>query len=124
MKNKKKMTAALAALLCVCLITAALFVSYVKLNSINLPKIVYAVAAVSSGSEDYVVIRGNYKKVIIADPNDPDAFNKYLEANGYKELEEERMGSMHTVEKDGVKELVHVHGNAYYSLFLWQAEIN
>ena len=120
MKSRKKLTGVLAALLCVCLITAALFVSYVKFNSINLPKIVYAVAAVSSGSEDYVVIRGNYKKVIIADPNDPDAFYKYLEANGYKELEEERMGSMHTVEKDGVKELVHVHGNAYYRLWLWQ----
>lgn len=119
MKNKKKVTATLAALLCICLITAAMFVSYVKFNSINLPKIVYAVAAVSSGSEDYVVIRGNYKKVIIADPNDPNAFYKYLEANGYKELEEELMGSMHIVEKDGVTEQVHVSGNAYYRLFLW-----
>lgn len=120
MKNKKRLTAALAAIVCVCLILAAMFVSYVKFNSINLPKIVYAVVVVSSGSEDYVVIRGNYKKVIIADPNDPDAFYKYLETNGYTELEEERMGSMHTVEKDGVTELVHVNGNAYYRLWQWQ----
>lgn len=119
MKNKKKFTAVAAVIVCVCLIAAAMFVSYAKFNSVNFPKIAYAVAAVSSGNEDYVVIRGNYKKVVIADPNDPDAFYKYLEANGYTELQEERMGSMHTVEKDGTTELVHVRSNAYYSLFRW-----
>lgn len=119
MKNKKG-TAVIAAIVCVCLIAAAMFVSFVKFNSVNLPKIIYAVAAVSNGSEDYVVIRGNHKKVIIADPNDPNAFYKYLEANGYTELEEERMGSMHFIEKDGVSEVVHVNGNAYYRLWLWQ----
>ena len=120
MRNKKKMTAAVTVIVCVCLIAAAMLVSFAKFDSFNLPKIIYAVAAVSSGNENYVVIRGNYRKVIIADPNDPDAFYKYLEANGYTELEEERMGSMHVIEKDGVIECVDVMGNGYYRLWIWQ----
>lgn len=120
MKKQKKITAALAVILCVCLMAAAMLVSFAKFDSVNLPKIIYAVAAVSSGNEDYVVIRGNYKKVIIADPNDPYAFYKYLEANGYTELAEEQMGSMHAIEKNGVTEHVHVTGNGYYRLWMWQ----
>lgn len=120
MKERKRTTAVIAMIVCVCLIAAAMFVSFVKFNSINLPKIIYAVAAVSSGSEDYVVIRENYKKVIIADPNDPDAFSNYLESIAYTELEEEQMGGIHVIEKDGEKELVSLSANGYYRLWLWQ----
>lgn len=120
MKKPKKITAVIAVIVCICLIAAAMLVSFAKFDSFNLPKIIYAIAAVSSGNEDYVVIRGNYKKVIIADPNDPDAFYKYLESNGCTELEEERMGSMHVIEKEGVTEYVDVMGNGYYRLWIWQ----
>lgn len=120
MKSRKKLTVAFSVILCVCLVALAMLVSFAKFDSVNLPKIIYAVAAVSSGNEDYVVIRGNTKKVIIADPNDPDSFYKYLEANGYVELEEERMGSMRAIEKDGVTEYVDVTGNGYYRLWIWQ----
>lgn len=106
MKKHKRTTAVIAMTVCVCLIVAAMFVSFVKFNSVNLPKIVYAVVAVSSGNKEYVVICENHKKIIIADPNDPDAFYKYLESLGYTELEEEQMGGIHVIEKDGEKELV------------------
>ena len=119
MNGKKKKTA-IAVIVCVCLIASAMLVSFIKFNSVNLPKIIYAVAAVSSGNEDYVVIRGNYKKVIIAASNDPDTFYKYLESNGYTELEEEQMGSMHVIEKDGKKEVVELSANGYYRLWNWQ----
>ena len=120
MKIKKGVTAVLAVIACICLIVTAMLFSYVKFNSFNLPKIIYAVTAISIGSEDYVVIRENHKRVIIADPNDPDVFNKYLEANGYAELEAEQMGSMHTIEKNGEKEVVELSVNGYYRLWIWQ----
>lgn len=120
MKERKRTIAVIAMIVCVCLIAAAMFVSFVKFNSVNLPKIAYAVVAVSSGNEEYVVICENHKKVIIADPNDPDAFYRYLESLGYTELEEEQMGSMHIIEKDGEKEAVLLSANGYYRLWIWQ----
>ena len=121
MKTKKKVAATLAVIVCICLIAASMFVSYVKFNSVNLPRIMYAMAAVSIGNDDYVVIRENYKKVIIADPNDPDIYHKYLESIGYTELEEEQMGALHTIEKNGEKELVELSSVfGYYRLWVWQ----
>lgn len=97
------------------------FVSYAKLGTFNFPKAAIAFISISTGNAEYVEIGSEQNKVILATPNDSwSVFENYLAENGYNILEEEHLGSLIVVEKDGGKEHIFFSVNRYFSTWQWK----
>ena len=93
------------------------FASYYKFGSINFPKVVQAIALVNTNSKDYVVVQDGTKKVIIAKGDGSYSFIKYINSVGYNVVDQ--LGSIYTIEKDGIKKDVYVSVHSYCSLWRW-----
>ena len=133
MRKRKKIFIISSTFLFLAIIGAVLFISLVKFGSVNIPRIAYAVISVNYGNKDYVVIKDcnthknsdedkeeffvTPKKVIIATPDGDYNFYDYAQSMGYEITEQ--YGSQVAVEKDDIKEFVHITINRYYSLWLW-----
>lgn len=93
--------------------------SFVKFGTFNYPKAVMALCLIFSGDE-YVEINSAPNKIVIATPyNSVQVFEEYMTEMGYTILEDEQLGSLMVVLRDGKRETVAVSANKYYSLWRW-----
>ena len=80
-----------------------------------------ALIAVSSGYANYVEISSAPNRIVIAAPdNSYQIMAEALEAEGYVIHEDDQMGSLHHISKDGKSEYLHFRVNGYYSLWKWK----
>lgn len=118
MKSKK--VKIIVSLICiVVLIAAASLVSVAKFNTANSIAVAISAAKLYFTDAEYVEIQKS-PRIIISEKGDMKGFLEVLEKEGYTHLEDEQMGSLHVVEKNGQKELISSKTNGYYSLWTWQ----
>lgn len=132
MNKKHKITIACTAILVVCLICAGLFTSLVKLGSANVPRILYAIAAVNSNESDFIIVKDNGhagddtkiddffalpNKVIVA----AEGYTVYdfAEDEGYEITDQ--LGSCYRLEKDDQIELLFPSGDTKW-FSIWKID--
>lgn len=118
-KNKNKRLITLISLVLLLLIALSLFISMYKFNVRNPFKVGGGLVQIFATDKEYVEIQSS-PKVIITQSNDWwETFENYISSQGYTYLEDERMGAIHVIEKDGIKEHVVLSVNGYYSKWVW-----
>lgn len=118
MNKAVKITA--LAVLAIAVVGACSVASHAKLGVSNPIAAAGGIAQVALLDEDVVEIQG-YPKVIIASPDA--SLEEHMAAEGYAELEDERMGSIRvfaTYPGGDFKSYVEDTGNACYSLWKWR----
>lgn len=94
--------------------------SFAKFGTFNFPKAAMALISISSGNDEYVEIKSNPNKIIIATPdNAMQVFEEYMTESGYTILEDEQLGALIVVSQDGEKETVAFSVNKYCSIWQW-----
>jgi hypothetical protein len=97
--------------------------SFAKFGTFNFPKATMALISISSGNDEYVEVKSDHNKIIIATPdNSMQVFEEYLTESGYTILEDEQLGSLIIVSQDGEKETVAFSVNKYCSVWQWVDE--
>lgn len=115
----KKRIKLIVIIICFVIVAALSVLSFAKFGTFNFAKTARAMYLISSGDE-YVDISSGSNKVIIATPNNPlRVFEEYMAEKGYSILEDEQLGSLITVLKDGEREVVAFSVNKYYSVWRW-----
>lgn len=118
-KNKNKRLITLISLVLLLLIALSSFISMYKFNVRNPFKVGGGLVQIFATDKEYVEIQSS-PKVIITQSNDWwETFENYISSQGYTYLEDERMGAIHVIEKDGIKEHVVLSVNGYYSKWVW-----
>lgn len=119
LKGKNKKSIIIIAIVLTVLIGLSSFISIYKFNARNPFKVGIGIIQIFATDKEYVEIQSS-PKVIIAQSNDWwETFENYISSQGYTYLEDERMGAIHFIEKDGVKEQVILSVNGYYSKWVW-----
>ncbi len=118
-KIKRRRTALVCCVLAVLLYLSAAFCSYVYLDTANPIAAGVGLLRVMVFDSEPVEIQKNPRVVIARPERFQAAFEAYVAAEGYTYLEEERLGKLHYIEKEGEKELVRLHGNRFYSIWSW-----
>lgn len=96
---------------------------YAKFGTFNFPKVTMALISISSGNDEYVEIKSDPNKIIIATPdNAMQVFEEYMSEKGYTILEDEQLGALIIVSQDGEKETVAFSVNKYCSIWQWVDE--
>lgn len=104
----------------VILILTASFVSYLKFNTPNFFSAGIGLIRIMITDTPYTEIQKS-PRVIIAQPeNSAELFLEFVESEGYTYLEEEQMGGMLIIERDGKKENVFYSLNGYFSKWTWE----
>ncbi len=116
MKKKYKITVIIAAAFIVLNFLLCMF-SYVKFRTPNYIGSFVGVIKIISG-EDFAEISKN-PKIVLTKPNNI-KIEEYLNNNGYEIIEEERMGSMYSLRKDGEKQHALTSVDKYFSKIIWQ----
>jgi len=107
---------AAAVLLILCVLLCCLF-AFETLDVISVSK---GLCAVSSGEASHYEISSAPNRLVIAGPDNAYAYMvKTLEAEGYAIHEEDQMGAMITISKDGIRENLIFSVNGNYSLWRW-----
>lgn len=102
------------------LIFVLIFVSYSKFHVLNPISSGIGLMRINTTDTNFVEIQ-NSPRVVLAKPNNAwSVFLNALENEGYKYLEDERMGSLCVFEKNGVIERVNFSINQYYSIWIWE----
>lgn len=97
--------------------------SFAKFGTFNFPKATVALISVSNGNDEYVEIKSEPNKIIIARPdNAMQVFEEYMTARGYTILENEQLGALVVVSQEGEKETVAFSVNKYCSVWQWVNE--
>lgn len=119
LKSKKKRLITVITIVLALLIALSSFISIYKFNVRNPFKTGIGLIQILMTDKEYVELQSS-PKVIIAQPDDSfEVFLNYVSKEGYTYLEDERMGAMHVIEKDGIKENVIFKVNKYYSKWAW-----
>lgn len=100
--------------LVICLLLGAL--CYAEFGSFNFARVGLALSNLTGGDGVYQVA-DHPEKVWLS--GSEDAFRAYLEAEGYRLLTEEQLGSRIPVEKDGIRDYVFWSVNAMYHKWTW-----
>lgn len=119
MKSKIKLAVTILAITIFTVVSS--FVSYYHFATLNFVRAAACLTKVYLTENEYAEVRSN-PRVVIAKPNDDNAmklFEDTLTSEGYEFIDEERYGSIITVQKDGEKEHIHFSGNKYYSVWEW-----
>lgn len=112
-------------IICTCLFFVLLLLSlgifsFAKFGTFNFPKVAGAIISVSRNNDEYIELKSNPHKIILASPGKAmQLFTKYMNEQGYIILEEEQLGGLIVVLHDGEKELVSFSINRYYSKWEW-----
>lgn len=118
-KSKNKKSIIIVGIVLALLIALSSFISIYKFNVRNPVKAGIGFIQILTTDKDYIEIQSS-PKVIIAQSNDWfEKFMNYISSEGYTYLENERMGAIHVIEKDGIKEHVILSVNGYYSKWVW-----
>ena len=105
-----------AAVLILCVLLSC-FCAFDTLDLISVSK---GIHAVSSGEASHYEISAAPNRLVIAGPDNAYAYMvKTLEAEGYAIHEEDQMGAMITISKDGIRENLIFSVNGNYSLWRW-----
>lgn len=124
--TQKKRTKLIIIIVCSILAVGMLSMSalsFAKFGTFNFPKATMALISVSSGNNEYVEIKSDPNKIIIATPdNAMQVFEEYMTASGYTILEDEQLGALIVVSQDGEKETVAFSVNKYCSVWQWVDE--
>lgn len=95
-------------------------INYAKIGTFNFPKTVMGLISISAGNDEYVEIKSEPNKIIIATPNNAmHVFEEYITEIGYSVLEDEQLGALIIVTKDEKKETVSFSVNKYCSVWRW-----
>lgn len=117
-KRKKHIIIILITVLTINLVFCS--ISYIKFRTCNYFRVATGLIYIYSGNADYVVIRNRPNQVILALPkNSEEIFNEYLGNEGYILKENERLGALRVISKDGKDEVVSFSLNGYYSMWIW-----
>lgn len=96
------------------------FVSYVNFNTPNFLASGFGVLRILFTDTETLEIRKSPRIVLASPENSWQLFLDTIEAEGYTYLEEERMGGLCVIEKDGQKERVFFSVNGYFSKWIWE----
>lgn len=119
LKNKNKRLIIVTAIVLALLIALSSFISIYKFNVRNPFKTGIGFIQIFATDKEYAEIQSS-PKVIITQSNDWwETFENYISSQGYTYLENERMGAIHFIEKDGIKEHFILSVNGYYSKWVW-----
>ncbi|MEG0979356.1 MAG: zf-HC2 domain-containing protein [Oscillospiraceae bacterium] len=119
-KIKKVHIAIISVVLIVILTLTASLVSMVKFKTPNFVASGLGVIRVMASDTKYVQIQSNPRIIIAKPDNAMKLFLETIESEGYTLLEDEQMGAMHIIEKDGQKESVFFSMNRYFSKWIWE----
>ncbi len=93
-------------------------ICFVKFGTVNFPRTAIAYISVTSGSKEYVELKGGKERIVIATPKDSrDVLIKYMASRGF--VETDRMGGLLVFENGADMEKVFFSLNKYYSLWKW-----
>ena len=107
---------AAAVLLILCLLLG----SYAAFGTANFIRVTGALVSLSKGDAGHYEISAAPNRLVIAGPDNAYAYMvETLEAEGYIIHEEDQMGSMITISKDGIRENLLFSVNGNYSLWRW-----
>ena len=98
-------------------IISGCFISYAKFGNANFPKTFISLIRIVCNEDDYIKVKST-PKVIVAKPSQA-LFENFLANEGYRILEDDQLGSVYTVEKQGVQEQISFSINRYYSKWIW-----
>jgi hypothetical protein len=120
-KRIKRLRVLIAAgvLLVIVLLSSAFF-SYVKLNTANPFSAGIGLVRIMVTDTEYVEIQSSPRVVVAKPDNAWQLFLDTIKSEGYTYLEDERMGSLCTIEKGGNKERVFFSANGYFSKWEWE----
>lgn len=96
--------------------------SFFKFNVYNPISAFSGIIKILFSEVEYVVVQEKPAKVIFAKP-DIAIFEKYMEDNGYKCLEEDRMGSIYVYKNDTHEVTIQFSMNQYYSKWIWKFDV-
>jgi hypothetical protein len=124
--TQKKRTKLIVIIVCSILVVGMMSMSalsFAKFGTFNFPKATMALISISSGNDEYVEVKSDPNKIIIATPdNSMQVYEEYLTESGYTILEDEQLGSLIIVSQDGEKETVAFSVNKYCSVWQWVDE--
>jgi hypothetical protein len=124
--TQKKRTKLIVIIVCSILVVGMMSMSalsFAKFGTFNFPKATMALISISSGNDEYVEVKSDPNKIIIATPdNSMQVYEEYLTESGYTILEDEHLGSLIIVSQDGEKETVAFSVNKYCSVWQWVDE--
>lgn len=118
MKNKK-IKIIISVICIIALFAVASVVSLTKFHTHNSIAVTVSLAKLYLTDAEYVEVQES-PRIIVSESRDINSFFEYLENEGYARLENEQMGSLHIVEKNGQKEAIISKINSFYSLWTWQ----
>ena len=119
-KRKKGMILAAGAIFIVLVLCVSMLVSVSKFGTVNFPKVIQALQAISNGESDYVEIKDAPSRIVLASPErSMEVFKAYLNENGYVIVEDEQLGAVFVIAKGEEREKVVFSVNGYYSLWRW-----
>ena len=98
------------------LIGASIF-SILKFKTYNPISSCFGMIQILFTEKEYVVIQNNPNKVVLLKP---EYTSKYLSDEGWKEIEERRMGSIGVYENDDEIANIYTRINGYYSVLVWE----
>lgn len=119
MKSKIKLAVTILAITIFTVVSS--YASYYHFATPNFVRAAACLTKVYITDNEYAEVRSN-PRVVIAKPNDDNAmklFEDTLISEGYEFVDEERLGSLITVQKNGKSEQIHFSANKYYSLWEW-----
>ena len=107
---------AAAVLLILCLLLG----SYAAFGTANFIRVTGALVSLSKGDVNHYEISAAPNRIVIAAPDNAyQTMVETLEAEGYQIHEEDQMGSMITLSKNGCQEQLLFSVNGNYSLWKW-----
>ena len=89
------------------------FISFFKFQVINPFSLINGFIKIYSGYE-YHEVQKNPKVILLNTKNSNNSFELFLNDNGFVNLEDKRMGSILTLEKNNKKYVVVIGYNSYY----------
>lgn len=121
--TQKKCTKLIVIIICSILAVGMLSMSalsFAKFGTLNFPKVTMALISISCGNDEYVEIKSDPNKIILATPdNAMQVFEEYMTECGYTILDDEQLGALIVVSQDGEKETVAFSVNKYCSVWQW-----
>lgn len=119
-KRKKRMILAACTIFIVLVLCVSMIVSVSKFGTVNFPKVIQALQAISNGESNYVEIKDSPSRIVLASPErSMEVFKAYLNENGYVIVEDEQLGAVFVIAKGEEREKVVFSVNGYYSLWRW-----
>lgn len=118
--KKKKILIAILILIIIGTFCAGIF-SYFKFRVINPFSSTFGMIQILYSEKKYTIVQNYPNKVIFAKPDKAIyALDEYMKSIGFKNLEDEQMGSIIVYSNGSVKEMVDFSVNGYYSKWIWQ----